>query len=258
MHHPYHRQKLCALFEINAPETFSLLSVLPEEIQQYYNHSRLPPKKLLMLPSSVPGSFLQPPAMNTNARKVSASFLSHRHMFLLVGLGGLGVTTLVGGSLLAFSHLSTTSMPSGQHSHPSLPISMPLSKRSHHFLDENTGNFVNATAWSPDNSDIALANSTNEVSIWNVENQVLVLYYQTLNEWVNDVTWSKANLIAAATADLHSGSSQCGSFLIRSHSSHYNDPIHSIQSPGHRMVNPWLSRAIPQQLRFGTLSLVVR
>ena len=85
---------------------------------------------------------------------------------------------------------------------------MPLSKRYHHLLDPNTDNFVNYMAWSPNNSNMAVATGSNLISIWNIAKEALILYYPTLNGWVNDISWSKTNVIAAATADRHNGSLQ--------------------------------------------------
>lgn len=44
------------------------------------------------------------------------------------------------------------------------------------------------------------------MTIWNVDREAIVLAYPTLNRWVNDVSWSRSNWIAAVTAELHAGS----------------------------------------------------
>jgi WD40 repeat protein len=101
---------------------------------------------------------------------------------------------------------------------------MPLSKRSRRLLDANTSNWVNHMAWSPDRSALAVASGSNVISIWNIEKGSLIRYYPTLNGWVNDISWSKANLIAATTADFQAGSLQLWKFPEEK-------PIFTLQRP---------------------------
>jgi WD40 repeat protein/transcriptional regulator with XRE-family HTH domain len=206
MPHPQYRQKLCALFEMNAQD-LGLFSEFPQESNDATAVVALSPEP----DKEIPADGLSGGSETSGDRAIGADppqeipsrFSSHRRRFL-IGLGGLGIAALTGGGLL----LAARSL----HAPVPMPVKVPLSKRSHHFLDANSSNWVNHLAWSPDGSEVAVASGSNVISIWNIEKEAIVFYYPTLNEWVNDVSWSKANWIAATTADHHEGSLQIWKF----------------------------------------------
>ena len=242
MPHPHHRQKLCALFDMNAQD-LGLVSTLPQDpdkaatvtdpspeeapapITDVPDLSPEAPVPLADVPDlspETPVSIADMPDLSPQTSltdtPVSALPFYQRRKVLLAGLGGLGTIALVGSGLLLTSHSSPVSV-----SVPT-PISMPLSKRIRHFVDPNTSNWVNHLAWSPDRNQIAVAVGANVVSIWNIEQSAVVLYYPTPNGWVNDISWSKANLIAATTADFQGGSLQLWKFPAEK-------PIFTLQRP---------------------------
>jgi WD40 repeat protein len=129
--------------------------------------------------------------------KTATPWFQQRRIFL-VGLGGLGLMTLMGTSFLFISHIA------------SRPVAPPLipNEPSKQFFDPTSSNWINRLAWSPDGREIAAAIGASHISIWDLEAGALISVYPTLNGWVNDISWSKASGIAAATADDVNGSIQ--------------------------------------------------
>jgi WD40 repeat protein/transcriptional regulator with XRE-family HTH domain len=230
MPHPQYRQKLCALFEMNAEE-IGLFSEPPQESNAGADATPAPaldvpdgktPVDGLSIEAEAPearaigaGSSPVIPSTFEKATQTPSRLSAHRRRFL-IGLGGLGVAALVGGGLL----LSSRSSPAPG----AASVKVPLSKRLHHFLDPTSSNWVNHLAWSPDGSDVAVASGTNVITIWNIEKEAIVFYYPTLNDWVNDVSWSKTNWIAATTADHHGGSLQIWKFPEK-------EPVFTLKRP---------------------------
>jgi WD40 repeat protein/transcriptional regulator with XRE-family HTH domain len=218
MPHPQYRQKLCALFEMNAQD-LGLFSEFPQESNDTTTVAALSPESEVLdkkaldglsLASEAPedraigaGPSQEIPSTFEKAAQTPSLSSPHRRRFL-IGLGGLGVAALAGGGLLLASRSSPAPLPA--------PAKVALSKRSYHLLDANTSNWVNHLAWSPDGSNVAVASGSNVVSIWHIKKETIIFYYPTLNGWVNDVSWSKTNWIAAATADYHGGSLQIWKF----------------------------------------------
>lgn len=121
---------------------------------------------------------------------------------ILLGMATIGVAALGTGGLWA-----VYSAHPSQGQHTASPTA-PHPQRFHHLLDPTTSNWINHLDWSPDGRLLAAANGTNVVSVWDIQEERIVLSYPTLNSWVNDISWSKNNLIAAATATAHAGAIQ--------------------------------------------------
>lgn len=224
MPHPHHRQKLCTLFEMNAQD-LGLVTMGPQMPDEGVladssggggDAATGASKSSLQVSSAIPESCAGVTEMATEVSpsdlqivptnaEASADVFRCRRRLLLMGLGGLGMATVLGSGLLLTSRLLPASTPA-------IPVPMPLSKRLHHFLDANTSNWVNHMTWSPDGTAIAVASGSNVILIWNIEKGTIIRYYPTLNGWVNDISWSHANLIAATTADFQAGSLQLWKF----------------------------------------------
>jgi WD40 repeat protein/transcriptional regulator with XRE-family HTH domain len=215
MPHPHHRQKLCALFEMNAQD-LGLLSQSPQDGEKVTITLEQPLPELETVSIDEHAS-QQISTINTQVIEAPSRAFFDRRKLLLAGLGGFALVATVGGGIFFTSRPSRPLVSS-------IPIPMPMSKRYHHLLDPNADNFVNYIAWSPDNSTIAVATGSNIIPIWNIAKETLILYYPTLNGWVNDIAWSKTNVIAAVTADRHSGSLQLWKYPDRK-------PIFTLQRP---------------------------
>jgi WD40 repeat protein len=81
-------------------------------------------------------------------------------------------------------------------------------KRLWQLLNQYTNSWIDNLASSPDGSKIIAATGNHGVIILDSQEQTVVKHYPTTNKWVNDVGWSKNNLIAAANADFTAGSIQ--------------------------------------------------
>jgi WD40 repeat protein/DNA-binding XRE family transcriptional regulator len=222
MPHPHYRQKLCALFEMTA-QNLGLLPMLSQEShdttssevpgaliepqqEQYDGGAAMIPDRSSGTLAALSATVSPPEEMSSTKAKTFHS----RRTFLFAGLGGLGALTIAGSRIV---WLTAHSSPANASADASTYILMPLSKRSHHFVDPNTDGWVNRMAWSPDNTNMAVANGASVITIWKPSIEGIVLYYPTLNLWVNDISWSKkTNMIAAATADYYAGSVQVWKF----------------------------------------------
>ena len=119
---------------------------------------------------------------------------------LLIGAGGiaaLAAATVASNIFFSASSLSTTSQPPAQ--------SVRL---LHHLVDPNNSNMINNLAWVSNSTTIAAALATNQVSIWDAQKEVLLTSYTTANQWVNDVSYSPLQYIAAASAQRGQGTVQ--------------------------------------------------
>ncbi|HET8840033.1 MAG TPA: helix-turn-helix domain-containing protein [Ktedonobacteraceae bacterium] len=221
----YFRIKLCVLFGKSAQE-LGLASgdVLASSLEE--TASDFPPEKSDgsqggELPQDIAGDFplcaadspSEHPSVHSTIdpsmlpEKVytlsSASQLLHRRR-ILFGLGGLGAGALVAGGIwLTFCFSDRAAFPSARQLPPT---SMPLRQRIAHLLAPDNSNWVNKLAWSPDGTYLAVAGGSNVVLVWRIAEEALALTYPTLNAWVNDVSWSTTNWIAAATAEQEGGS----------------------------------------------------
>ncbi len=209
--HPLYRQQLCDLFEMSA-EDLGLLSEPqePEEVTPTANASLeishttngvaerssepLVPSALTIVTSPARQMLL------TEEKMTPASSLQfQRRRALLIGLGGLGVAAITGASFFFTSHTSSLSTS------PTIPPSKP----SQQLLDASSYNWVNRLTWPPSGNEIAAATGANIVSIWDMQKAALIYNIPTLDQWVNDISWSKTGWIVSANAgSLHSGSIQ--------------------------------------------------
>jgi hypothetical protein len=123
---------------------------------------------------------------------------------VLFGLAGLSLTAFTAGGFWRATHPSASER--GTSRTPLLLVQVPPSQHASRLFDSNASNWINHLAWSPDGRTLAAATGANIVTIWNVDKEAIALAYPTLNSWVNDVSWSRSNWIAAATAELHAGS----------------------------------------------------
>jgi transcriptional regulator with XRE-family HTH domain len=233
MPHPQYRQKLCALFAMNAqdlglfsepenttiianPSPKTTLSTAVECVTSPFSEPETPPdiEDVVSDPSSAPedpatistASEPSQKVLSINKEAIQASSPAFRRRGFIVGLAGLGIAALAGSSLLLTARTSPTLEQT------TAPTKVPQASLSHQLFDPGLTNWINRVAWSPDDSKIAAANGKNVVSIWSIEKAALMSYYSTLNEWVNDVSWAKDNWIAAASGSLHEGSLQVWKF----------------------------------------------
>lgn len=219
----YFRVKLCALFGKSAEElgfiqvqentsdiSDKCLEAQPANLQLVdaaditfpsliHTLQEEPSVNLLDIPTHA-----EPPPHNGSQR------LWPRRKILLLGAGALGLVTATTAGLWFASHNSAAKQPVTSKSLHLLPV--PLSQRSHHLFDADTLNWANHLAWSSDGRYLAAATGSNMLVLWHIEQEVIAIAYSTLNKWVNDVSWSKTNWIAAATAETSAGSLQLWKF----------------------------------------------
>jgi WD40 repeat protein/transcriptional regulator with XRE-family HTH domain len=222
MPHPHHRQKLCNLFEMNAQE-LGLLSTVTQDAdveivalqETGVIHIPADDSRKAQIGAKVEPSMQQMPEAETHVVDIDVPTNQNisgdpdkrynRRKLLIAGLvGGLGIVAASGGGMLFLSHPSTSATVDILD----IPNPMPASKCYHHLLDPSTDNYVNYVAWSPDNSMMGVATGSNLISVWDIAKETILLNYPTLNGWVNDISWSKNNIIAAAMADHQNGSLQ--------------------------------------------------
>jgi transcriptional regulator with XRE-family HTH domain len=197
--HPVYRQKLCTLFEMNA-QSLGLFTEPSLNLDEKKEVSDKPPDVLdpseeLSFDSIQTATNLpeQIPVEKKKLFPVSLPAVYTRRS-VLIGLGG--ITALAGASFL-FASRSRALRSTG-------PVHIVADKPFQHFLD-TTVNWINRVSWSPDERYIAGATGTDQVTIWDRENGELVRYFQTPNQWVNDVAWSKTNWIAMCSAGTTAG-----------------------------------------------------
>lgn len=216
--HPYHRQKLCDLFEKNAQE----LGLLPEA-PKASNDQKIVSDSPLQISSSP----LHIPSSNEKTTSSYLQWQRHRRL-LLMGLAGLGVTVLAGSVWEATRSRSPSPLPTPH----------VLGKRLHQLIDPNAHNWINQLVYSPDGSMIAAASGTKAAILWNIQKNVVLQYYPTLNQWVNDVSWSQTSLLATASGDLSGGSVQ----VWRSSSS-TNKPVFTLRRDYSMRTVSWSPQA---------------
>ena len=211
--HPYHRQKLCKLFEKNVQD----LGLLPETSNTSDSQSLALDRPLqasdtsLQTPdtlhqtsdpslsaSGTPDQPIQVSSKNEQGRDIFSPFRRHRRIFLM-GLVGLSVTALAGSSWGAATHCSSP-QPTIQR------------KPLYQLIDPNTHNWINHLAYSPDGSMLAVADGNNVSAVWNLQERAIVCYYPTLNRWINDISWSKNDFLATANGSFSAGSIQVWHF----------------------------------------------
>lgn len=213
-HHPsaYFRVKLCALFDVSA-EAFGFLPdqgpSSPSEVSAL-NLSDTPVPVSVNAPSQ--DSLLESAGLaqeRVQHAPPSRRFVQRRQV--VRGAVGLGLAAIALGGLGLASHRSVSGQAlSGKQ--PPL-VQVPLSQRSYHLVDSNISNFINHVAWSSHGNLLAVACGSNVMAVWDVQKEAIALSYPTLNGWVNDVSWSKDNWIAATTAEQHAGSLEIWRFL---------------------------------------------
>lgn len=224
--HPHYRQQLCTLFTMTAEE----LGLLPEMFQKSDETTGDPttPEQAVMLDvTSTPESMAVPNATPNESKIIDQSVVAEsapdqliapapsqartmQRRKLLLGLGGLGVAGLAGFGILYARSFSSTSA----HMSQAAALILPNQPAARLFDPTNFTNWVNRLAWSPNGSRIAGANGVNNVSIWSIAPEVIQFSYPTLNQWVNDVSWSKTNWIAAANAAKNASIQGTGSIQI--------------------------------------------
>lgn len=220
-HYPsaYFRLKLCALFAVSAEE----FGFLPDQVsspstEETFSHpseetvgesQEAIPALDISGDAASKSPFFDPAHLSQEGERfLSSSFWRIvRRRRVLFGLAG-GLTAVTASSLWLASQASVSAPRK-----PSSSLQVPPQHRSSHLFDSSVSNFINHLAWSPDGSILAAAVGTNVVTLWNTAKEAIVLAYPTLNAWVNDVSWSSTNWIAAATAELHAGSIQIWKFL---------------------------------------------
>lgn len=186
--YPHYQQKLCELFGRNALD----LGLLIEQQESFCEHTAMPePLQVPTACAPIPESFQVPIACAEDEHAHAPMTFLRQRRKLLIALGGLGTAAL----LIGGARIISTRAPSSSSLHVS------SSKHLFQFIDPNTPNWVNNLAWSPDGNTLAAANDVPLVTAWNVKRNALTHTYSTSNQWVNDVAWSKSNLLAAATAE---------------------------------------------------------
>lgn len=220
-HYPsaYFRIKLCALFAVSAEELGFVPDQVPspptEEILSHPSVETVGMSQEATSALDVPGDtasespFLDS-AHLSQERELLASPSFWRMVYrrrVVLGLAGLGLTAVTASSFWLASQASISAPRK-----PSSSLPVPPQHRSSQLFDPNNSNFINHLAWSPDESLLAVAVGAKVVTIWNIAKEAIALAYPTLNAWVNDVSWSRTNWIAAATAELHAGSIQVWKF----------------------------------------------
>ncbi len=214
--HPVYRQQLCDLFEMNA-EDLGLFSELPQEHDTGATDADSSSKKDFFIGGGEPpvhvdsseildtmnedtASFQVTPLPQEKTTQASSPWFRRRRS-VLIGLGGLGVTALMGTAWQVALRASTRLSP------PSAPLPLTLlNKPSQQLIDPGSTSWINRLSWSPDSRTIAAATGTNIITFWDREKEALIRDYTTLNAWVNDISWSKTDAIASANADRYHGS----------------------------------------------------
>ena len=216
--------KLCALFDISAEE-FGFLpdqgpSSLSEETLSCPSET-LQEAPVLDLPDPPAPVSVSAPSQDSLLESAglaqerilqappSLRFVQRRQV--VIGAVGLGLAALALGGFELAERLSAAGRAPAQKQPP--PVHAPLSQRSYHLVDSNISNYINHVAWSPQGNLLAVACGSNVMAVWDVQKEAIALSYPTLNGWVNDVSWSKDNWIAAATAEQHAGSLEIWRFL---------------------------------------------
>lgn len=211
--HPLYRQKLCNLFGISAQD-LGLFSEYPPHDKDLTDTAHLTSEE----PDSVREHTGSAPLLHASralADGVESSqnrfftenqtmpapspWSRHRRAFL-AGLGGLGIAALAGAGF----HLLT---------HSSSPPPVLASRLVRQLFDPSNPHYINRLAWSPDGHLIATATGINRVTIWNWEKGALARSYPTSHQWVNDVSWSKTNWLAAAASGPQAGSVEIWKYL---------------------------------------------
>lgn len=124
-------------------------------------------------------------------------YLNRRTFF--VGMGVLGLMVF-GAGAWGTAVKNATSTPGPQRKGL---------KRLWQLLDQYTNNnWIDNLASSPDGNKIMAGTGKHGLIILDSQMQKVVKHYPTTKQWVNDVDWSKNNLLAAANADSTDGSVQ--------------------------------------------------
>jgi WD40 repeat protein/DNA-binding XRE family transcriptional regulator len=203
--HPYHRQKLCELFEKKVQElglhpetsnTSDSQDVVLDRPLQAPNPLRQASDSSFSA-SDTPDQPIQESSKNEQSKSIFSPFRRHRRIFLM-GLAGLSMIVLAGSRWEATSRSS-----------PQLIIQR---KPLYQLIDPNSHNWVNHIAYSPDGSALAVAGGNNLNTVWNLQERTIVSYYPTMNRWINDISWSKDNFLATANGSFSDGSIQIWHF----------------------------------------------
>jgi transcriptional regulator with XRE-family HTH domain len=239
--HPRHQQKLCELFQMNAQELGFLPASLEELTEQVKitqegsatEEEAAKQENLLTQEdlTSVDGQDGEHNAVSLNEATPQRSIQGReghavqeaarddatviviknaasparvvqlKRRTLLIGAGGIAASaaaTVASKIFFSASSLSTTSQ---------LPVQ--CKRLLHHLLDPNSDNWINNLAWVSNSTTIAAATDSNQVSIWDAQKEVLLMSYSTTaNQWVNDVSYSPLQYIAAASAQPGRGTVQ--------------------------------------------------
>lgn len=206
MPHAHYRQKLCALFGMNALD-LGFISNEPDKsaeasIDLDATHVTETPREVAVIVDTT----LTKPTPEQIFMTTRMPQVKRRTFFWQAGHLGLGL--LVGSTCSTFLF--------------SQPLRDAQAQRLSTFIDPNTSNWINNLAWSANGRMLAAASEM--VLTWDTQEKALVRYYPILSSWVNDVSWSKDNLIAAANGAYDAGSLQVWEFPL-------DTPLISLRRP---------------------------
>jgi WD40 repeat protein/transcriptional regulator with XRE-family HTH domain len=205
--HPYHRQKLCALFGKNAHElgfTEHSAEYIQQEPTPMQNVSgelkRTQQSQLEMVntpcsptaaneePVHQPPSTTSPPTptIHTYDAVPEQQQKSHTRRQVLIGIGGTVIAATA--AFTGINIIRSLGLFSTQRILLKTYQNPPLT------------NWVNNIAWSPQAKYIAAANNKNMLIAWNTQSATEFNDFNIgpVSSWSNDVSWSSDNLIASA------------------------------------------------------------
>src|SRR6266849_888810 len=146
--------------------------------------------KPLRIPAFPPAPPMSPTVPNVAPPPISIVPSKHSisRRTALVGLAGLAVVGVAGGSLVWLAHSQQPSVPGALASPTSSPA--PPSIGTTLYIYRGHSDVVYAVAWSPDGKRIASGSKDQTVRVWDAADGGHVFTYRGHSDWVETVAWS--------------------------------------------------------------------